>query len=366
MKFLAIISLLTLFISCKDGEELEVYSEEVQGKKFILNKLREIKIEEDSLSFIGRILEAKFLDNNLIIADMIQPKLFFFNENGKLIKQFNWSKGEGPGEIKQIGSFDLVNGKIYISDIGNFRWTVFDSTGVFINGIRPFADPRNDSNQNIYENGSIILHFGDEIFTSVIEDKYNRDLYQYRSKCIASLSSELEIKHVFGKMDGIYRKYKIYIPIAEMTIDDAGYIYYSQVPSYLIYKYDRQGNLIKVFGLKKNFKELSEDLPRTLSMNEIIRISKKYSFTDALFYSSKGYILYQYIETTNTFFESKSLLDRNNYLKVYDLDGRYIKPDMKLPGVILTTDSKGNLFILETDEPGNRHIGVYEINVVDD
>ncbi|WP_041294046.1 6-bladed beta-propeller [Ignavibacterium album] len=365
--FTTIIFIIFIIIiaACDNKNEIELFSEKINGKKIKLRKIDSLIINEDSTSFIGKFLDVKYRGNNIVIADMLQSALFFYNDEGKNIKQLRWRKGEGPGEILQIGGFEIMNGYIYISDIGNFRWTVFDTSGKFIKWGRPFSDPRDDKNEFISENGNRIEHFQNNIFTTIIEDKYNRDSYQYYSKSIAKLDSNLTIKQVFGNMDKIYGKFKIYIPSPALTIDSDGYIYFSQRPTYKIYKYDQSGVLVKCFGVKGNFKILDEDLSRNLSMNEIIRISKKYSFTDALFFSSRGYILHQYIEVTDIFYDSRSTTDRLNYLKVYDLDGRYIDSDILLEGVLLATNGNGDLLILEKDEPGNRIIGVYKIELTD-
>ncbi|CUT02828.1 hypothetical protein JGI17_11612 [Candidatus Kryptonium thompsonii] len=50
---------------------------------------------------------------------------------------------------------------------------------------------------------------------------------------------------------------------------------------------------------------------------------------------------------------------------MYDLDGNYIPSDIELPGILLDVDDEGRLYIYESDEPGNRVIGIYELKVVD-
>lgn len=366
MKYLITLIFVVVLVSCNEKNEIKLFTEEITGKKVELVKIDSIKISEDSTSFIGKFLDVKYRNNSIVIADITQPAIFFYNNRGKLIKHLKWRTGEGPDEILRIGNFEIIDGKIYISDIGNFRWAIFDTNGVLIKVGRPFSDPREKNNQLIYENGSIIEHFGNEIFTAIIEAKYNRDLYQHKSKSIAKLDTNLTIKQIFGVIDEIYGKYKIYITGPTMAIDPKGYIYFSQLATYKIYKYNLEGKLVKVFGYKGNFKEFAEDLSSNLSWNDIIKITKKYSSTADLFVSNKGYLLHQYIETTDAFFESRSLLDRLNYLKVYTLDGRYIKSDILLKGVLLTTNENGDLLILENDEPGNRTIGVYELKIVYD
>jgi hypothetical protein len=52
---------------------------------------------------------------------------------------------------------------------------------------------------------------------------------------------------------------------------------------------------------------------------------------------------------------------------VYTKEGEYIKSDIKLPGGgMKDVDEKGNIYIELSDEPGNRIIGKYKINIVDE
>ncbi|CUT05028.1 hypothetical protein [Candidatus Kryptobacter tengchongensis] len=52
-------------------------------------------------------------------------------------------------------------------------------------------------------------------------------------------------------------------------------------------------------------------------------------------------------------------------MKVYDLEGNYIPSDIRLPGILLVVDKDGRCYIYESDEPGNKVIGIYELKVVD-
>jgi hypothetical protein len=364
---IVIIFLIVLFLnSCTKNSNIDVYVNTVKGKKAELVKVGKFVMQEDSSAFIGRFRLVKFRKGEIVIADMLQPILFFIDFKGKIVKKYKWKKGEGPGEVIKIGDFEIMNDRIYISDMGNFRWTVFDTTGKFIKSEKLFYDPRNRIEGLYSENSNGMESYNNKIYVSIIEVKYNRELHQNKSKAIAILDSTLEIKKVFGFMDEIYGKFKIYEPTSEMTIDKKGFIYYSQIPTYRIYKYDSDGNFIKAFGVKNKFKVIDEDLPGNLSISKIDRIAKKYSSGESLFSSPKGYIFHQFVELTDKFIETVSLPDRIHYLKVYDTDGNYIPSDIKLSGWLTTVDDEGRLYILERDEPGNRIVSIYELKVVND
>jgi len=367
-KYLSIFLIALLFSSCGENKNSknDVYENTIKGKKAELKKIGQFVIQEDSTAFIGRFRNVKFREGKLVLADMFNPALFFIDINGNIVKKFKFEKGEGPGEVNEIGNFEIMNGRIYISDMGNLRWSVFDTTGRFIKSEKPFYDPRSKTQGLYYENASITESYAGQIYVSIIEVKYIRDLQQNKSKSIAILDSTLIIKKVFGFMDDIYSKLRIYISTATMTVDSKGFIYYSQKPTYSIYKYDSSGNFVKVFGVKGKFKVINENLIANQPYSQIDRIAKKYSTSSALFSSPKGYILHLFVDLTDKFFDTGSLPDRINYLKVYDTDGNYISSDIKLDGVLITVDNEGKLYVYESDEPGNRVIGIYELKVIKD
>jgi len=368
-KYYILFLIILILNSCGENKnpEIEVYENTIKGKRAELVKLSQFIIDENSSAFIGRFMNVKFREGKLIIADIMQPSLFFINpNNGKIVKNLKWKKGEGPGEILIIGEFEIMNGRIYVADMGNFRWSIFDTTGKFIKSEKPFFDSLNEKEEFYAENAKGMESYNNKIYTTIIEVKYNRELQQHKSKSIALLDSSLKIIKVFGFMDEIYGKLRLYQPTAAITIDKNGFIYYSQMPSYRIYKYNSDGNFIKAFGVKGNFKVINEDLTANASFQKIKTISTKYSSAGELFSSPIGYILQQFVDLTDKSFDTRNFLDRIHYLKVYDTEGNYIPSDIKLPGWLMTVDDEGKLYIYENDEPGNRVVGVYELKIVKD
>lgn len=365
---LIVLLFLLLLGSCKnqqDSVRKNVYEHTIQGEKAELIKLNQFVIKEDSTSFIGNFIRpAKTVDKNLVIADYLQPALYFINKsNGNIIKKIRWKKGRGPGEVIKISDFDIVNGRIYISDMGNFRWSVFDTSGNFIKSAQPFYNPKKI--KEIYaENPSIIENYKNKFYVSVIDIQYNRELQQSKSKAIAVLDTSLKINKVFGYMDAVYSKFRIYYATGVITVDENGSIYYSQRHTYKIYKYDNTGRFIKVFGIKGKFREINENITANLSYEELKRKWMDFSETNSIFSSPQGYVFFQFDDMTEKIYITKSWLDRIHYLKVYDTNGNYIPSDIKLPGWLIAVDNEGKLYIYENDEPGNRIVGVYELKII--
>lgn len=356
--------IILLLISCNDSGEQksEIYENEKDDVRVELTKINDFLIKEDSSAYIGRFRSAKYWNDYIVISDMLRPELFFITKDGRIEKKLKWAKGKGPGEISRIGNFEIIDGKIYISDIGNFRWSIFTIDGKFIKSSRPFHDPREKQVGKYSENANIMISSGNKIFVSIIEVKFFQE--QYKSKSIAVLDTSLKIIKTFGLMDDIYRRYDIYDATAFLTADKYNNIYYSQMPTYYISKYDSSGKLIKTFGKQGSFKQINEDLPAYLPSEEIREKFLKFSVAGELFALPSGFILQQCTNLTEEFFNTRSLVDRNNFVKIYNLEGDYIKSDFRIKGFILTTDDEGYIYIYENDEPGNRRIGIYKLTVI--
>lgn len=367
MNFNQLLLLLIIFllVSCNDtrGPKLEIYENEKDDIRVEFTKINDFLIKEDLSAYIGRFRTAKQWNDYIVISDMLRPELFFITKYGEIEKKIKWDQGKGPGEVSRIGNFEIIDDKIYITDIGNFKWSIFTMDGKFIKSSQPFFDPRKKQVGEYSENANIMISSNNKIFVSIIEVKYFME--QYKSKSIAVLDTSLNIINTFGLMDDIYRQYDIYDATAFLTADNYNNIYYSQMPTYYISKYDSSGKLIKTFGKQGIFKQINEDLPAYLPREKIREKLLKFSLAGELFALPSGFILQQCTNLTEEFFNTRSFIDRINFIKIYNLEGDYVESDFIINGFVLTTDDKGYIYIYESDEPGNRRIGIYKLTIIE-
>lgn len=105
------------------------------GKITYLEKIMEITDEfcEEKYNYFVNISSLCVdSDNNLYVADSGVHKIYKFNNRGKYISSFG-AQGQGPGEF--LGTLRISygnNGKLYITDDGNWRLSVFSIKGDFV------------------------------------------------------------------------------------------------------------------------------------------------------------------------------------------------------------------------------------------
>lgn len=162
------------YCNIKNDTKIEFYENTLKGKYVEIKKINSFIIKETKDSFIGTFLFTKYRNNSLVIADYLNPQIFFIDKsNGKVLKKIKFKFGKGQGEVIKIGSFEILKDRIYISDMGNFRWSVFDTSGNYIFTARPFSDiPRklDPKQKGKYEgNGNIMEVYKDKIYNCIIE-----------------------------------------------------------------------------------------------------------------------------------------------------------------------------------------------------
>ncbi|CUT05035.1 hypothetical protein JGI24_01611 [Candidatus Kryptobacter tengchongensis] len=344
-----------LLVSCKKGGETKVYNFTLPNKICELKRVSEILIKETKDKFISEILFVRVKFGKIFISDRLQHIIVVLNKKGD-IEKFIGRRGSGPGEIKEIMDFDIDdNGLIYIFDMGNMRFSVFDTMGNFINSFKLRSNL-------VGPIRSIRVHDG-KICVGIIEPMYFNESEIYKSKLVAVIDTQGNVLKLFGVSDEIFKKFKVYYTHILIAFDKFGNIYTSQVRgTYRIYKYDRNYNLVKVFGTQGKFRPIKEDMPWNLPIPKINELALKFSYAisihviDTLVYFQFADLSLEGIKRRNPFYH-------HYYLKVYDIDGNYIQSDIKLPGEILDIDEEGNIYIYEDNEPGNRRIGIYRLEI---
>ncbi len=116
------------FLNIKVNEEKDL------GNITWLKKVSEINdgFCDEELNYFARISSLCVdSDGSLYVADSVHHKIFKFNNQGKYINSFG-SQGQGPGEF--LGTLRISignNGKLYVTDDGNWRFYIFSTNGNF-------------------------------------------------------------------------------------------------------------------------------------------------------------------------------------------------------------------------------------------
>ncbi len=349
-----------LFSSCKKFDDVKfgVYESVLDDRICRLEKVGDIVIKESGDIFIGEILWMKVKLGKIFVSDRIQNVIVVVKLNGE-IEKFIGKRGSGPGEIKEIMDFDVGdNGLIYIFDMGNMRFSLFDTSGKFVKSFKLLKEDLVGPIRSVRVNRG-------KIYVGILESEYFSQSKIYKSKRVAVIDTQGNVLQLFGYSDEIFKRFKIYDTHIMISFDKLGNIYIAQAGgTYRIYKYSPEYKLVKVFGIQGKFRIVSEDIPWNLPIPKINELVQKFSNTSYLCVVD-SLIYYQFVDLTSEGIKRRNPFYHCYYLKVYDLDGNYIPSDIKLPGRILDIDNSGNIYIYENNEPGKRKIGVYKLKIED-
>jgi len=358
MRSLFIFILIFSLCSCgsKDAEEeIQNYDFVLKNKSAKLVKVGEMKIKEDDDRFIGEIMYVRVKQRKMFISDKVKNVIIVLNMDGE-IERVIGKKGRGPGEILEISNFDVGdNGLIYLYDMGNRRFSIFDTGGVFLGSF----------NLNVQLYGLTYIKVRqNKLYIEVIEPQFFSPSELYKSNRVAVIDTAGNLLALFCKSDKIFKKFKLRYFNAMFDFDKYGNIYIAQSAVFRIYKYDDRHNFKKCFGHLGQFKMVDQDIPWNLPLHKTLELVLKYSDTRSI-HVSDSLIYYQFANLTMEAFEKRNPFYHRYFLKVYDLDGNYIPSDIELPGRILDVDEDGNIYIYESNEPGRRRIGVYRLRIED-
>ena len=92
---------------------------------------RIIPLETNNTSLIGKMSKLFFKHNRFYILDQMQKSIIVFDERGKFIFKFNAS-GKGPGEYVEIASATITDHNIIIADNILEKLFYYDLSGKFV------------------------------------------------------------------------------------------------------------------------------------------------------------------------------------------------------------------------------------------
>lgn len=344
-----------LLVSCGKGDKLNVYTSILDKKFAKIERKGEIRIKETDDNFIGIISRAELYNEWLVILDRVQSKIHFIRRDGSIERSFG-KKGKGPGEMVDPTGFTISkDGKVFVYDDGMRKIFCFNIDGRFLYSFAPPSDLM--AGNNIKSNDG-------KLYIDILESRYANLSERWKSRAIGVFDLQGNLLNLFGVHDEIAKTFTYGATTTWFDFDRFGNVYSVNWKTYRIYKYDRSYKLVKIFGVQGKFRLPKEDIPWNLPFPEISKRLMKSSATESIIVFG-DYVCYQFYDLTEETVRTRNPLYSRYYLKVYDLDGNYIPSDIELPGMLLDIDDEGRLYIYESDEPGNKVIGIYELRVVD-
>jgi len=195
MKKITVISLfflLVISISCSENKEVgSSISTEEQNvpyeRNFLKVDLVPIQLDEKLDSLLINPIQLKIFNNQLYVVDYSPMTIYRFNLSGDLDRILGNGRGRGPGEIQQIMDFDVAEGKIYVSDLNNFKVAVYTKEGEHIKDILTEERPtriltiREELYGNSIPSEYLVTEFDKEgksveEFGKFIEDQYENSI----------------------------------------------------------------------------------------------------------------------------------------------------------------------------------------------
>ena len=222
--------LILSILSCNQKNDIDI---NLQPKVFHLTKQLEIVGNIDDSNIFSPVNMVIDKENKIFIADPYTMKIKVFNTTGDYLFDFG-GKGESPGKFTSLFyNFTIdTNDLIYFINNEN-KIEIFDNNGSYIKTIKPnvlsIFDISAYDSLNIYINQTTTLN-GD-----------NKNV-------ILKINSSGEIIDSFGFINTDLNDFEIWkakhYRSCAMDIDNEGFIYYTSIADYKIFKFDLNGNLM--------------------------------------------------------------------------------------------------------------------------
>lgn len=189
-------------------------------------------------------------EGRIFIFDPICMKIAVYDQNGEYLFEFG-RPGEAPGEFSFLFYNCDIDAENNIYTINRPAWIeVFANDGTYIKRIAP--DVEHVFDIAVYDSSRIYINAGSA-------------LHQRDFNCIIEIDGNGEIVNEYGQLDvdmtnmPLWQKYSIMSCIID--VDDEGYVYYSSIIDYKVFKYDPDGNLVYAVERETPFEAYWEPQP---------------------------------------------------------------------------------------------------------
>lgn len=361
-RYIFIIYCFCCFYACQTEQRNKSDVLHISNPSHLLSymQLSDTLILDESQFKIGNIFNNHNIVNSsgeIFILDRHNNCFIRFSNSGKFLG-FVGKKGRGPGEYLSPFSlsFDLQN-NIYIADKSKQSTIVYDSTGRFLYEVTHIDGLFNCGELQFVNNLRILC-----MYQPQSKNFYkNMNLFHFLDKDLnieRSLTIDYpELHHQFDL--------KAFLNPDWVVCNEHIFVNFKGLPE--VYQYKHTGELVRVIDLNvSDFQIIDKKAPADIDIIALIRFYGYYHNSYELYLFKDKYLLYLFYkdEFPNDveIQPFKSSLYRKYFYAICDTSGAIIKLQKNiLPGKPLYCTKNGMLYILLSDEPENRKIGVYEI-----
>jgi len=270
--------------------------------------------------------QIRFYKNNYIFLSYYsENKVFLYDFNGEKIREFG-GKGEGPGEVRELGTFCTSRDKIYIND-WNGEIEVFDINTT--KNLKTIKYGKFGDDINVSANGDIYLIFGEFNRRTLSRKEYVAKLFEKKNKYqIKKITPGYENEFIKAVISGGKRRV-IFVPFYRQMVyrilNDK--IYWGYPDHFKIFKYDNYETSMIINDedskIKYNKKMLEILKERYLSdsirkrLNRVKIVPHEYLPEFSTFFLSKeiGFLIVTLYEIND---------QKNVEIRNYSIDGKYI------------------------------------------
>jgi hypothetical protein len=344
MKYISFLFFATIFLfGCSKNKD--------HSLNFELVKLDSIKLDENGDHKIGWARFSKLGDDNLLyIVDWSTNTIKIFDSKGNYCSSISKS-GKSPEELSKAMSFSVYKNKVYIGDFANDAIKIFSKEGVFIKQLRV-----------THKESSIKIYIG--CFTVLSENEIwypGVDNNMLLGSPVTLIDSNGKITRQVGYYPKYFKNTDWGLEGSLVATDGKRYVVaFVASPAIIV------GD---VSTFSEIWIDLDEKKQRYISEGKPLRYdgdldkarirATKESHNDFIEIYNDTLIIRAYYFPTQESMKMKSLVQRRNFLEIYNLKGDFFG-EMKLPGR-LCDKRQDTLLIEESDEPDNRQFGLYKI-----
>ncbi len=352
--------------SANNAQDKHVYSSKLLNTRASLVLVDSLVFVYTDSSYIGRIGYVAQWQDYLLVEDRRFKCLWVFDRQMHCIKIIG-KQGHGPGEYLNSCVPFVSESKLYLLDSRQKKLDEYDQALQRVKEVRLPPSFAPGANQGIPLQGRWILsglHLGNQ--KSVLVDAN----YVRNNKSLFVFDSLWNYQTSFFDWDEMYAdklqsSFNTTASEVNLAVGRGQTLYAQQIGTYTIAWFDKQLNLVRMFGYKSGFlKPPPKNEVLLKGDNSKSRASLLFtncSLYQKLCYDSTTHTVLSYFSnpTDNSFYKRDALSDKH-YLQIYDATSLDCIFDDAISGVLLFV-SNGTLNILTEESPQRFVVKSYRI-----